>query len=134
MLFVNMFFSCVWYLAIPTINQKVLSFPLETMVTDMEKLSLKELAVPVIKAIDSCNYLLKSHHRRTAVIAYHIGKKMELDHGLPVWVRRSYSLSKTSSNFRLLAMLVSESVMLSSARRRLASASVVSMRLRSEIS
>ena len=47
----------------------------------MEKLSLKELAVPVIKAIDSCNYLLKSHHRRTAVIAYHIGKKMGLDHG-----------------------------------------------------
>ena len=75
-----MFFSCAWYLAIPTINQKVLSFPLETMVTDMEKLSLKELAVPVIKAIDSCNYLLKSHHRRTAVIAYHIGKKMNLEH------------------------------------------------------
>ena len=75
-----MFFSCVWYLAIPTINQKVLSFPLETIVTDMEKLSLKELAVPVIKAIDSCNYLLKSHHRRTAVIAYHIGKKMNLEH------------------------------------------------------
>ena len=47
----------------------------------MEKLSLKELAVPVIKAIDSCNYLLKSHHRRTAVIAYHIGKNMGLDHG-----------------------------------------------------
>ena len=46
----------------------------------MEKLSLKELAVPVIKAIDSCNYLLKSHHRRTAVIAYHIGKKMGLEH------------------------------------------------------
>ena len=46
----------------------------------MEKLSLKELAVPVIKAIDSCNYLLKSHHRRTAVIAYHIGKKMGLGH------------------------------------------------------
>ena len=45
----------------------------------MEKLSLKELAVPVIKAIDSCNYLLKSHHRRTAVIAYHIGKKMGLE-------------------------------------------------------
>ena len=75
-----MFFSCAWYLAIPTINQKVLSFPLETMVTDMEKISLKELAVPVIKAIDSCNYLLKSHHRRTAVIAYHIGKKMNLEH------------------------------------------------------
>ena len=45
----------------------------------MEKLSLKELAVPIIKAIDSCNYLLKSHHRRVAVIAYHIGKKMGLE-------------------------------------------------------
>ena len=46
----------------------------------MENLPLKELAVPVIKAIDSCNYLLKSHHRRTAVIAYHSGKKMGLGH------------------------------------------------------
>ena len=46
----------------------------------MENLPLKELAVPVIKAIDSCKYLLKSHHRRTAVIAYHIGKKMGLGH------------------------------------------------------
>lgn len=45
----------------------------------MEIISLKELAVPIIKSIDSCNYLLKSHHRRTAVIAYHIGKKMNLD-------------------------------------------------------
>ena len=44
----------------------------------MEKLSLKELAVPMIKAIDSFNYLLKSHHRRTAVISYHIGKKLGL--------------------------------------------------------
>ena len=45
----------------------------------MEELSLKELAVPIIKAIDSCNYLLRSHHRRTAVIAYHVGKKMGLE-------------------------------------------------------
>jgi HD-GYP domain-containing protein (c-di-GMP phosphodiesterase class II) len=44
----------------------------------MEKLSLKELAVPMIKAIDSFNYLLKSHHRRTAVISYHIGKELGL--------------------------------------------------------
>ena len=44
----------------------------------METISLKNMAVPIIKAIDSCNYLLKSHHRRTAVIAYHIGKKMAL--------------------------------------------------------
>ncbi|WED23834.1 HD domain-containing protein [Vibrio sp. JC009] len=44
----------------------------------MDKLSLKELAVPMIKAIDSFNYLLKSHHRRVAVISYHIGKQMNL--------------------------------------------------------
>lgn len=44
----------------------------------MEKLSLRELAVPMIKAIDSFNYLLKSHHRRTAVISYNIGKKLGL--------------------------------------------------------
>ena len=45
----------------------------------MEAISLKELAVPIIKSIDSCNYLLKSHHRRTAIIAYHIGRKMNFD-------------------------------------------------------
>jgi HD-GYP domain-containing protein (c-di-GMP phosphodiesterase class II) len=42
----------------------------------MKKISLKELAFPLIKAIDSFNYLLKSHHRRTAVIAYNIAVKM----------------------------------------------------------
>lgn len=46
----------------------------------MEKISLKELALPLIKAIDVFNYLLKSHHRRTAIISYYIGKKMELTH------------------------------------------------------
>lgn len=45
----------------------------------MDKLSLKELAVPMIKAIDSFNYLLKSHHRRVAVISYNIGKALNLD-------------------------------------------------------
>ncbi|PAT01322.1 hypothetical protein CI105_07020 [Candidatus Izimaplasma bacterium ZiA1] len=44
----------------------------------MEKITLKELAVPLIKAIDSFNYLLKSHHRRTAVISYFIAKEMKL--------------------------------------------------------
>lgn len=44
----------------------------------METLSLRELAIPMIKAIDSFNYLLKSHHRRTAVISYAIGKEMGL--------------------------------------------------------
>lgn len=44
----------------------------------MEKLTLKELAVPMIKAIDSFNYLLKSHHRRTAIISYNLGKALGL--------------------------------------------------------
>ncbi len=44
----------------------------------MEKMSLRELAVPIIKSIDSFNYLLKSHHRHTAIISWHIGKKMGL--------------------------------------------------------
>lgn len=47
----------------------------------MEKISLKELAFPLIKAIDSFNYLLKAHQRRTSVIAYHIGKKLGLNYG-----------------------------------------------------
>ncbi len=44
----------------------------------MEKISLKELALPLIKSIDSFNYLLKSHHRRTAIISYYLGKKLGL--------------------------------------------------------
>ncbi|WP_321470721.1 HD domain-containing phosphohydrolase [Halarcobacter sp.] len=44
----------------------------------MEKLTLKELAIPMIKAIDSFNYLLKSHHRKVAVISYNIAKELNL--------------------------------------------------------
>ena len=57
----------------------------------MDKLSLKELAVPMIKAIDSFNYLLRSHHRRTAVASYHIGKKLGLsnDHLLELVIAAS---------------------------------------------
>lgn len=46
----------------------------------MDRISLKELAFPLIKSIDSFNYLLKSHQRRTAVISYHIGHEMGLSH------------------------------------------------------
>ena len=46
----------------------------------MEEITLKELALPLIKAIDSFNYLLKSHHRRVAVIAYNIAKELNLSH------------------------------------------------------
>ena len=44
----------------------------------MKKMSLKELAVPLIKSIDSFNYLLKSHHRRTAIISYYLGRQLRL--------------------------------------------------------
>ena len=45
----------------------------------MKNLTLKELAIPMIKAIDSFNYLLKSHHRRVAVISYYIAIELELN-------------------------------------------------------
>lgn len=44
----------------------------------MEEITLKELALPLIKAIDSFNYLLKSHHRKVAVISYNIAKALNL--------------------------------------------------------
>ncbi len=44
----------------------------------MDKVSLKDLCVPMIKSIDSFNYLLKSHHRRTAIISYLVGNEMDL--------------------------------------------------------
>lgn len=37
-------------------------------------ITLKKLITSFTKAIDLYNYLLKNHHRRTAVAAYHIGK------------------------------------------------------------
>jgi HD-GYP domain-containing protein (c-di-GMP phosphodiesterase class II) len=45
----------------------------------MEKLTLRDLAGPIIKSIDSFNFLLKSHHRRTTAIAYQIGKQIRLN-------------------------------------------------------
>lgn len=45
----------------------------------MDKITLKELAFPLIKSIDSFNFLLKHHHRRVAVIAYFIGTRLKLE-------------------------------------------------------
>lgn len=45
----------------------------------MEKISLKKVALPLIKSIDSFNFLLKSHHRRVAIASYYLGKKLNLD-------------------------------------------------------
>lgn len=45
----------------------------------MHKMTLRELAVPLIKSIDSFNFLLQSHHRRTAIISYYLGKQLQLD-------------------------------------------------------
>ena len=43
--------------------------------------TLKGLISSFTKSVDIYNYLLKNHHRRTAIAAYHIGKAMNLsDH------------------------------------------------------
>ena len=42
-------------------------------------LTLKELITSFTKCIDLYNYLLKNHHRRTAIAAYHIGREFGLD-------------------------------------------------------
>jgi len=44
----------------------------------MERMTLRELAVPLVKLIDSFNHLLTSHHRRTAIVAYHLGNLLPL--------------------------------------------------------
>lgn len=44
----------------------------------MNKLKLEDVVVPIIKAIDLHNFLLKNHHRRTANIAFLIGRRMGL--------------------------------------------------------
>lgn len=41
-------------------------------------ITLKELLTSFTKSIDLYNYLLKNHHRRTAIAAYHIGVEMGL--------------------------------------------------------
>lgn len=41
-------------------------------------MSLGEFVFPLIQSLDTYNYLLKSHHRRVAVIAYAIGVQMKL--------------------------------------------------------
>ena len=45
----------------------------------MKKMTLRDLAVPIIKAIDSFNFLLKAHHRRATVVSYHIGRQIGLN-------------------------------------------------------
>lgn len=41
-------------------------------------ITLKELITSFTKSIDLYNYLLKNHHRRTAIAAFHIGVEMGL--------------------------------------------------------
>lgn len=45
----------------------------------MSTITLKSLIMSFTKAIDLYNYLLKNHHRRTAVAAYQIGRAYGLD-------------------------------------------------------
>jgi len=46
----------------------------------MEKsISLKNVLISIIKSIDMYNFLLKDHHRRTAIIAYQLGNAYGLE-------------------------------------------------------
>lgn len=45
----------------------------------VKKICMKNVMVSLIKSIDSFNYLLKDHHRRTAIIAYQLGNIYGLD-------------------------------------------------------
>lgn len=45
----------------------------------VKKICIKNVMVSLIKSIDSFNYLLKDHHRRTAIIAYQLGNIYGLD-------------------------------------------------------
>ncbi len=43
-----------------------------------QRSSVKKILVSLIKSIDLYNYLLKDHHRRTAIIAYHLANHFKL--------------------------------------------------------
>ncbi len=43
------------------------------------KISLKNVLLSIIKAIDLYNFLLKDHHRRTTIIAYQLGNAYGLE-------------------------------------------------------
>lgn len=45
----------------------------------VKKICIKNVMVSLIKSIDAFNYLLKDHHRRTAIIAYQLGNIYGLD-------------------------------------------------------
>lgn len=42
----------------------------------MEQITLRELAIPLIKSIDTFNYLLRNHHRRVAALSYYLGLEL----------------------------------------------------------
>ncbi len=44
----------------------------------MEVVTFKNFVLPIIKTLDTYNSLLEFHHKRTAVISYHLGKELNL--------------------------------------------------------
>ncbi len=44
---------------------------------NFQDVSVKKALMSIIKSIDLYNYLLQSHHRRTAIIAYQLGNRLE---------------------------------------------------------
>lgn len=43
-----------------------------------QKMDAKEVIEVIVQAVDTINPILKHHHRRTAIIAYHLGASMQL--------------------------------------------------------
>ncbi len=67
-----------------------------------QNISVKKILVSLIKSIDLYNYLLKDHHRRTAIISYHLANHFKL----PVEELRSLVLA--ASLHDIGAMYVNE--------------------------
>ena len=44
----------------------------------INKMNAKEVIEVIVQAVDTINPILKHHHRRTAIIAYHLGTSMQL--------------------------------------------------------
>lgn len=44
----------------------------------MNRLSIQQFAVPLIQSLDKFNFMFESHHRRAAVISFHLGTELGL--------------------------------------------------------
>ena len=63
--------------------------------------TLKSLIMSFTKSIDLYNYLLKNHHRRVAIIAYHIGVMIKTIHGSDI--KAAFQLNPTSCTWLIVS-------------------------------